>query len=225
MYKKVFGDVHVKRINSSSSSYLALVFRVLKGKSISGEHNFSIKSQAVQIDISIFFGKLTFYFYSFHEIIFFRGLNKTKISEVPSIGLSNLAQLHLNGVTSINSVSDEVINLPKLTKVYVDEQRRFLCCAFLHKRGDTLRSTKKRTNRTRNCVTKAPITAAATSTKGTDGGRSTTSRPTGSTTTDHFGGGFGRRKRALLWFGDWVPSNKTGTDPVKTRLPLQLFTC
>eukprot|EP00795_Rhopilema_esculentum_P013456 gene13456-4331_t len=147
------------------------------------------------------------------------GLNNTKISEVPSIGLSNLAELHLNGVTSINSVSDEVINLPKLTKVYVDEQRRFLCCAFLHRRGETLRSTKIRTNRTRNCATNAPITTAATSTKRTDGGKSTTLRPTGSTTTDHFGGGFGRRRRALLWFGDWVPSNKTGTDPLKTSHP------
>ena len=139
-----------------------------------------------------------------------RLLDKTKISRVPSHGLSSLVTLSLKGVNSILSVSDDVINLPKLAFVYLSEKRRYLCCAFKYRRSETIHEEEgAKVNFTKDCqsTTIQPTTAT---TESTQKQATTTEDPWG-------GGGWGRRRRNLLWFGDWIPASNTSTDKVKTR--------
>ena len=140
---------------------------------------------------------------------------------LPSAGLTSLEELSFTGVNSIWTVPDGVLNLPKLKKVSVPVQRRFLCCAFLYKRQKSVNiENGVASNGTRNCT--APLKPTTQPVKPTTA-KPTTAKPTtvGSTassgnkpTTDN---PWGRRKRALLWFKDsWEVSNWTTSDPQKT---------
>ena len=149
---------------------------------------------------------------------FDRDLGNTAVTFLPSLGLEHLVQLNLKGVTTIVAFSDDFVSLPQLRKVYLAQERRYLCCAFKYKRKESLHTARSQNvSFTRDCSTESITTTAQVSSPYQTVTTPYTTNRSQQTTTDGWGG-WGRRKRALLSFGDWLPSpNRTSTDPTQSR--------
>eukprot|EP00794_Sanderia_malayensis_P017301 gene17301-19033_t len=164
-------------------------------------------------------------------------LDNTIISHLPSEGLETLQTLSFKGVNSLWSISKGVINLPKLERVFVPEQRRFLCCAFEYKRSHVLKpgsgggihrnvtrqcgGVKAQTSQTTTALSSSTTSVPSTTPKLQSTRASNASTRKLATTEDHWGP-WGRFKRALLWFHeDWEPSKQKAPS---TNSPLYDFT-
>jgi len=147
-------------------------------------------------------------------------LGNTAVTFLPSLGLEHLVQLNLKGVTTIVAFSDDFVSLPQLRKVYLAQERRYLCCAFKYKRKESLHTARSQNvSFTRDCSTESITTTAQVSSPYQTVTTPYTTNRSQQTTTDGWGG-WGRRKRALLSFGDWLPSpNRTSTDPTQSSPP------
>ena len=150
---------------------------------------------------------------------FCRDLGSTAVTFLPSLGLEHLVQLNLKEVTTITAFSDNFVSLPRLRIVYLAQERRYLCCAFKYKRKQGLYTARsENVSFTRDCATESfTATVQVSSPYQTLTTPYTTNRSQ-QTTTDNPWGKWGGRKRALLSFGDWLPSpNRTSTDSIQSR--------